>query len=413
MLVVEDSRAISSLLQTQIQSLPNIECVLCENLADAKRVLAENPERFYVAILDLNLPDAPDGEVVDLVQAYDIPAIILTGTVSPEKREKLFSRNIADYIEKNHLAGVFSAVELVERIRANRQNSVLVVDDSAAQRAYLCALLHNHGYHTIEAADGVEGLEKLKSETGIRLVITDYNMPRMDGLEMVREMRNLRSSQDLAIIGVSGAAEKGTLARFLKNGANDFLSKPFEVEELYCRIDQNLDMIRYIHQAWDAANRDFLTQLYNRRYFFEHATKIHENARQGKYDIMLAMIDADHFKKINDTHGHQVGDDALVAMATTLQTDCEGRGIAARFGGEEFVVLRVFKNQESPVNCLEKLRQDIAAIDLKTPDGTPVPLTASIGATQVLGDSLDDMLGLADEGVYKAKENGRNRVEIV
>jgi len=232
-------------------------------------------------------------------------------------------------------------------------------------------------------------------------------------MEMVRQMRMLRSSQELAIIGISSAAEKGILARFLKSGANDFLHRPFELEELYCRIDQNLDMVRYIHQAWDAANRDFLTHLYNRRYFFEHAQKIHESAKQGKYEIVIAMIDADHFKKINDTHGHDVGDEALVAIASTLEKLGAGRGIIARFGGEEFVCIRILKAGEDPAQCMQSLCGAIEEIDLKGPDGSRVPLTVSIGATRDLDDSLSGMLKRADEAVYQAKQQGRNRVVMI
>jgi len=412
-LVVEDSRAIASLLHSRITDLPDVCCELAEDMAGATQLLEQGAERFFVAVLDLNLPDAPNGGVVDLVQSYGIPVIILTGSMDTEKREKLFARNIADYIEKNQLAGVWSAVALVERIRANREHAVLVVDDSASQRAYLCSLLHNHGYQTVEAADGEQGLDMLQSHNEIRVVITDYNMPKMDGLQMVREMRKHRSPQDLAIIGISSLSQKGILARFLKNGANDFLQRPFELEELYCRIDQNLDMIRYIHQAWDAANRDFLTHLYNRRYFFEHAEKIHASAREGKYEIVVAMIDADHFKKINDKHGHDVGDAALVEIASTLQTMGEGRGIIARFGGEEFVCIRILKSGEEPERCMQELCSAIEAIDLKAPDGSRVPLTVSIGATRDLNDSLSGMLRSADEAVYQAKEQGRNRVVVV
>ncbi len=412
-LVVEDSRAIASLLQSNIEALPDVQCELVADMAGATRLLAQYAERFFVAILDLNLPDAPNGEVVDLVQSYDIPVIILTGSVDAEKRQSLFRRNIADYIEKNHLAGVWSAVALVERMRANREHAVLVVDDSAAQRAYLCSLLHNRGYHTVEAADGEEGLAMLKSHEEIRAVITDYNMPKMDGLQMVQQMRTLRSPQDLAIIGVSSATEKGILARFLKSGANDFLHRPFELEELYCRIDQNLDMVRYIHQAWDAANRDFLTHLYNRRYFFKHAQKIHESARQGKYEIVVAMVDADHFKRINDTHGHDVGDEALVAIASTLEKIGDGRGIIARFGGEEFVCIRILKPDEDPVRCMQSLCVAIEEIDLMAPDGSRVPLTVSIGATRNVDESLGEMLKRADEAVYQAKQQGRNRVVVL
>lgn len=409
-LVVENTRAISSLLKSRIESISDVRCMVAGNYEAARLVLERDAGQFFVAVLDINLPDAPDGEILDLAQQFGIPVVVLTEGVDDKTREALFARNIADYIEKTSLGGVYSAVALVERMRANREHAVLVVDDSAAQRAYICSLLHNRGYQTIEAVDGEEGLAVLRGRMDIRLVISDYEMPKMDGLEMIRHMRMIRSTEDLAIIGISAVKGKGILPRFLKGGANDFLAKPFELEEFYCRIDQNLDMIRFIREAWDAARRDFLTQLNNRRYFFEHAEKIHAMARQQGYRVSLAMIDADHFKKINDTYGHQVGDEALVAIARTLQAVSGGSGVVGRIGGEEFACIRVLSEGKDGSQCLERLRAAVEAIDLRAPDGSRVPLTVSIGVTQELGETLDAMLASADAAVYQAKQRGRNCV---
>lgn len=411
-LVVEDSRAIANMLVQSINALDGVACRHAETLASTRALLEEDSQRFYVAILDLNLPDAPDGEVVKLVQSYGVPVVVLTGSVDDKRREKLFKCNIADYIQKSNLNGVSSAVRLVERLYNNRDSRVLVVDDALSQRMLLETQLHNHGYQTVGAADGQEGLQRLDEFDDIRLVITDYNMPHMDGLSMVQKIRQTHSADELAIIGVSTVGSGGILPRFLKAGANDFLTKPYELEELYCRIDQNLDMLHYVSEARDAANRDFLTKLYNRRYFFATAGPWHQQALAGKHELVAAMIDADHFKAVNDTHGHAVGDEALIAIANALREASRGRGLLARFGGEEFVFLQILGDKDKPAECLEQLRAAIAAIALQTPDGIAVPLTVSIGGCCEPGASLDAMLAAADECVYQAKEAGRNRVVL-
>ena len=176
-------------------------------------------------------------------------------------------------------------------------------------------------------------------------------------------------------------------------------------------MDQNVDMLRIIRRARDAANRDFLTGLYNRRCFFELAEAMYRRAAKGELQIVVAMIDADHFKRINDTFGHQVGDDALVAIAATLRDLVEGNGLVARFGGEEFVCLHVLDGMVDPRECLDQIRQGIAAIQLYS-DGQRVGITASIGATRTLHGNLDQMLAAADRAVYAAKKAGRNRVEL-
>jgi diguanylate cyclase (GGDEF)-like protein len=410
-LLVEDSRAIASIRKASIEALDAIECMVATSHAEAARLLQAHRDEFLVAVLDLNLPDAPDGEVIDLVQPAGIPIIVLTANVDAARRAAMFERGVADYVVKDSLVGIEYVARLVNRLARNGSTRVLVVDDSRAFRQYLCGLLHQHGYATLDAADGVQGLEALCANPDVRLVITDYNMPRMDGLAMVAEMRKLRSHDDLAIIGVSDMAKQGILARFLKGGATDYLNKPFCVEEFYCRVDQNIDMLRVVQRARDAANRDFLTGLHNRRYFFEHAERLHRQAVSGELSILVAMIDADHFKRINDTFGHQVGDEALVAIAAVLREEVEGKGVVARFGGEEFVCLRILDPQLRPAECLERIRRRIAGIDLSA-GADAVPISVSIGATsEPLGD-IDQMLARADEAVYQAKRAGRNRVVI-
>ena len=145
-LVVEDSRAIASLLVSSIARIEDVTPVHTGTLQETRKLLAEKADEIFVAVLDLNLPDAPRGEVVDAVQAHGIPVIILTGSLDPDRRQALFRQNIADYVSKRSLSGVDSVVRLVERIWVNREHVILVVDDSAAQRTYLRVLLHNHGY---------------------------------------------------------------------------------------------------------------------------------------------------------------------------------------------------------------------------------------------------------------------------
>lgn len=412
-LIVDDSKAITALLEANIRAIEGLEPVVASDYAGAQALLSLHATELFVAVLDLNLPDAPDGEVVELVRPYGIPVIVLTGRMDETNRKALFQRNIADYIGKSNLGGVGTAVRLVERIWHNRESQILVVDDSAAQRALLGQLLRNHGYQVLQACDGKEGLALLADHPQVRLVLTDHEMPRMDGLEMTHRMRRLRGADELAIIAISGAERDGLLARYLKAGANDFLTKPFEVEEFYCRIDQNLDMLQYIRKAWDAANRDYLTGLYNRRYFFDRARALHTRAKAGEIRLMVAIIDADHFKSINDSFGHDMGDQALKAMASVLMSGASDDSFPARFGGEEFVCIGTIDQDDDPGECLESLRAAVEAIELRAEDGTRVPLTVSIGATCHLGDSIDEMLSVADEAVYLAKAQGRNRVYML
>ena len=234
-LVVEDSKAISSLLCASIEVLPGLGVTCAANVAAAQQLLQDAPERFFIAVLDLHLPDAPNGEIVDLVQGYGIPVIVLSAAFDRERRRALFEKNIVDYVDKQQLSGVEYVVKLVERIYVSRSLRVLVVDDSASFRRYAETLLRNHGYRTCSAANGVDALRTLERTSDIRLVVTDYHMPVMDGLEMVRQIRLTRSREQLAVIGLSDNRNPEVLIGFLKAGASDFLAKPFQLEEFYCR----------------------------------------------------------------------------------------------------------------------------------------------------------------------------------
>jgi diguanylate cyclase (GGDEF)-like protein len=409
-LVVEDSKDIQDVLAAFLDQIEAIEVVSATSLAEAEACLAEGGEHFFCAVLDLNLPDAPDGEVVDLVRKQGIPVIVLTGNVDEDVRQDMRNKLVLDYVVKRDMAEIEHVAYIVGRIYENQQVKVLVIEDTELFRQYLKSLLENYQYHVLLAEDGLQGLEVLEENPDISLVLADYNMPRMDGIDMIREIRKEHRREDLAIIAISNNAKSELTVRLLKAGANDFITKQVGLEEFYCRVTQSTNMVGYMRKIRDSAIRDFLTQVYNRRHLFELAESLYANAKRGLINIAVALIDADHFKNINDTHGHDVGDKALVAIAETLQNSLRKSDVVSRFGGEEFVCVAVIRDEADASHVFEKVRAALEAIELYTDAGERVPITASIGVTTQLSHSFDDMLKLSDTAVYDAKEAGRNRV---
>lgn len=408
-LVVEDSRALRGLLASYLNDGYGLTVVGAGTLAEAEAQLAGGAERFFCAVLDLNLPDAPDGGVVDLVRGYGIPAIVLTGSVDPALREVILAKQVLDYFVKRNLGEIEQVARAIGRLWRNRRIKVLVVDDSRAFRAYLQDLLKSYHYRVFPASTGERALELLAAHPDIGLVITDVNMPGMSGLELIEAIRRQRRREDLPIIGMSDASKPGLSALLLKAGASDFIAKPFQVEELLCRINQNTDMMDYVRQLREAATRDFLTGLLNRRCLLEFGEKLYGSARRGHFRLGLGMVDADHFKRVNDGFGHLVGDEALKAIAATLHKTARASDVIGRYGGEEFVCMVVLRDATDAEPVFERVRAAVAAIDL-TADGRRVPLTVSIGFTTELGDSLNQMIEMADSAVYRAKAEGRNRI---
>ncbi|MEJ5242162.1 MAG: diguanylate cyclase [Desulfomicrobiaceae bacterium] len=407
-LVVDDSPMFLQVVTRRLAEEVDADVVAVANLRAAQTAMAER--RFDVALVDLNLPDAPGGEVVDLALAHHIPAIVFAGDCSEQTRSRLWAKRIVDYVVKEGEESLNYAVRLVRRILRNRQIAVLVVDDSATVRHMLAEMLAVHCFTVLEAADGSEGLRLLAEHPNVRLVITDYEMPQMNGVRLVQAARGLYPKEELAIIGISGHEQKNLSARFLKSGANDFLHKPFSAEELYCRITQNLDLLEYIRTIRDLSEKDMLTGLANRRYFFAHGTQLLAKAQERQEPVYVAMLDLDHFKRINDQYGHEAGDAVLRHLGAMLLRHFGGeQALPARLGGEEFAVLCVGVTDVAA--RVEAFRAELAATPVDIPGGS-VPVTVSIGVCGLPGQNLERHLACADQLLYRAKHRGRNRVEM-
>jgi diguanylate cyclase (GGDEF)-like protein len=410
-LIVEDSRTFAALLKKSVGEQLGFPTVVARSLADARAVLDGGDAAFLAAVLDLFLPDAEQGEIVDLVTARGIPAIVLTGTFTAELRDRILSKNIVDYFVKSDPQCLDQVTAVIRRLHTSRSTEVLVVDDSRPMRTLIAQLLEALGLHVLTASSGEEGLTVLAEHPDIRLVITDFQMPGIDGCQLVSRIRETRGRNDLAIIGMSTQGTHSLSARFLKMGASDFLPKPFLREEFFCRVLQNLDILGYIETMREAAYRDYLTGLRNRKYFFEHCPQLHQDAQAGGPPVAVAMFDVDHFKKVNDTYGHDGGDVALRHLATLLREHLPGADPVARFGGEEFCVLLPGVDRATATARFEEVRRQVEASVAMHGD-VPIRFTVSAGVALHPGTSVGDMVSRADELLYRAKESGRNRVIV-
>ncbi|WP_019613286.1 GGDEF domain-containing response regulator [Psychromonas ossibalaenae] len=409
-LVVEDSKMFTRILKRSIESVKQFKVISVENFAELKVLLAEKKHSFFAALLDVNLPDAPNGEVIDYVVQFDIPSIIFTGKLNERFRNKIYTRGIVDYVLKEGRSNVDYVVSLLNQLERNRKLEVLVVDDSKSVRTYIRKLLLIYQFQVQEAQDGPEALKILKENSNISLVLTDFNMPKMDGLELTKEIRSIYSSQEMAVIGMSTFGNNQLSARFLKLGGSDFLTKPFLEEEFFCRINQNMELLEHIRELKYLASRDHLTGLFNRRHFFEDGNRLFEQQKKKQSTMAVALLDIDFFKKVNDNYGHDAGDAVLQQLGKVLQEEFSGKDIAARFGGEEFCFLLCDKTSEQALLELQRLAARIADLTFVLEDDFEFKVTVSIGVFSGREGSLQSSLSRADKALYQAKENGRNQV---
>lgn len=410
-LIVEPSRTLATLLERSIHGKLGMVTETAYTYKEASDLLSVAPDRFYVALVDVDLSDADEGDVVDLVTGHGVPCMVLTHQENKGLRRKLFSRNIIDYWIKEYSGNYEYVVQAIEQLTRNHEHKVLIVDDSRGFRRLVSLLLTRKRYNVLEADHGGEALNILAKHPDIRLVITDYEMPEVNGFELTHRIRMLYDKSRVGVIGLSSSEEDGISARFLKIGANDFLKKPFEVEEFYCRISQNLEMLDLFHQIKTASNTDFLTQLFNRKYFFEVAPAILKRALYAEQTMAVAMIDIDFFKKVNDVYGHDGGDIALVETAQRIKAKFRPQDVVARFGGEEFCVLFGPIEMASAKRKLEELCAEMRALEIPFRDET-IRLTLSVGLRLAVSEDLDQEISLADKLLYEAKNSGRDRVIV-
>ncbi len=410
-LLVEDSAVVIKVIRHMSKGQTDLQFDIAQSFAEARAFIESNGSDAYrTAVVDLNLPDAPNGEVVDYTLSLSIPTIVLTGSYDEHLRDQMLEKPIVDYVVKESRFSYEYVLKLIRRLEKNRSIKVLVVDDSPTSRKFVRLMLEVHQYIALEAENGEQALNMLNQDSAIKMAIIDYNMPVMNGFELIKNIRRDVSKNNLILIGLSAYGTKGMSAKFIKNGANDFLAKPFSHEEFYCRMMHNIEAIELLESIEHAAYHDYLTGVHNRRYFYDQAALMLADAQEKGVPVCVALLDVDYFKAINDQFGHEAGDLALIEVSRLMEK-AFGRFLFARVGGEEFAVLMSGLNLEKAGLLAENIRE-IVEDSIIMLDGGSTSVTVSIGLVADQQHSLDELVNEADKLLYMAKDLGRNRTEV-
>jgi len=407
-LIVEDNKSLASLMSKKITTGTEFQVDIAYNMQESKLFTRAN--KYFLAILDVNLPDAQNGEIVDFMLSIEQPSIVLTSNTDKSLRKELLSKNIIDYVNKGGVEDILYVISTINRLSKNRKHKVMVVDDSMMFRKQITQMLRNLFFHVYVCAHGEEAINTLEEHPDIKVVLTDYNMPVMDGLELTREIRKKYSRNDLSIFMLSSKNNEDDIALFLKRGANDFIKKPFNKEEFSCRLNNSIEALENVQTLTNHAKRDFLTGVYSKQYFLEYANEYFETANHDGKSFALVVLGIDQLNDIIQKHGSTYGEKAIVVFSEILTSSTEYRDVVSHFGEGVFVVLIQDIIEDNISEILERIRLKVKGCFVDLDGENFMDLTTSIGYSITHDNTLEDMIDAADMMQYNALNAGGNRV---
>jgi len=298
----------------------------------------------------------------------------------------------------------------------------MIAEDNAVSRKLLEKTLLNAGYEVACVKNGLEALNLLKKRF-FPIVLTDWVMPVMDGLDLCRAIRQTATPGYVFIVLLTAKDSRQDLITGLQAGADEYLTKPFDPAELNARLNTGkriLELERSLRKANEEIRilsiTDPLTGCYNRSYLTERLPQEIKRARRFHHSLSIVLCDIDHFKKVNDRHGHQAGDMVLQEFVRLIQRSIrQGTDWLARYGGEEFLIVAPETDVDTACIMAERLRNIVCGHRVSLPSGE-IRITATFGITGFAPDipegeiSSEVLIKRADLLLYRAKQRGRNRI---
>lgn len=295
---------------------------------------------------------------------------------------------------------------------------ILVAEDESVTRGGIVALLKKWGYEVLATDNGLAAWHALQEPDAPRLAIVDWMMPGMDGAQLCKTVRQLMPEPYTYILLLTARHEQEDIIRGLDAGADDYVTKPFDAHELQVRLRAGTRILELQDELIAAretrrqqATHDVLTGAFNRRTVLEGLQRELSRAQREGTSVGVILMDLDHFKLINDTHGHPMGDMVLREAVYRLQRELRSHDLLGRYGGEEFLIVLPGCPIAETVTVAERLRQRLASEPIKLSEGQ-ILVTGSFGVASSTADSenVEALIQTADASLYRAKHEGRNRV---
>ena len=446
-LVVDDILANVRLLEAKLAA-EYFDVVTALNGADALEAVSRT--RPDIVLLDVMMPGLDGIEVCQRIKSspatQHIPVIMVTALDQPEDRVRGLEAGADDFLTKpvNDVA-LFCRVKSLVRLKmltdelrsrtggdplrllqadlgqADRApGNILVIDNGATLGERIRTSLS--GLHDVRTVPGPrEAAEAFNEGDPIELVIVNLDMDGVDALRICSQLKSMEQTRQTPILIIVDPEDRQRLLRALDLGVNDYLMRPVDRQELLARVSTQIRRYRYterlrtsVRASMEMAITDALTGLYNRRYLETHLSHMIDHAANRGKLISVLILDIDFFKSVNDTHGHDTGDRVLQEMAGRLRSAIRSSDLACRTGGEEFVVVLSGTDLQTAERVGERVRKVVASRPFLASAGCHLSITVSLGVASLTpaDDSPDDILKRADQALYRAKREGRNRVSL-
>ncbi|HWA03293.1 MAG TPA: PleD family two-component system response regulator [Rhizomicrobium sp.] len=446
-LVVDDILSNVKLLEAKL-SAEYFEVVTAFNGADALARMEEQPPD--IVLLDVMMPGMDGFEVCRRVKANPriahIPVVMVTALDQPSDRVAGLEAGADDFLTKPvDDAALFARVRSLVRLKmmtdelrlrettgqsmglfdtadtlqdGETGGRLLIIEDRPESLAWFSGALKPG--HEIAAVDTFE--EALVRARGgdFDLIVVSLGMRGFDGLRLCSQLRSIPEARNVPILVVVSDGDRRKLTQALEMGVNDYLTRPVDKNELVARVRTQLRKKRYadrlrrnVQLSLEMAITDQLTGLHNRRYMTSHLDNLMASAAKAGKPLAFVIMDIDYFKAVNDTYGHDIGDEVLREFAKRVGANIRGLDLACRYGGEEFVVVMPETDAALAYSVAERLRKSVETTPLEiSRDPGKLSITVSIGiaASEGANDTADALLRRADQALYSAKRSGRNRV---
>jgi two-component system cell cycle response regulator len=386
------------------------------------RRIKSNPRTAHVPVVMVTALDQPSDRVAGLDAGADdfltkpVDDAALFARVRSLVRLKMMTDELRMRESTGQSMGLIDPAETL--LENNQAGRILVIEDRAESVAWFASALAPK--HEVSSADTFEeALVRVKGGD-YDLIVVSLGMRGFDGLRLCSQLRSLPEGRHVPILVVVSDGDRRKLTQALEMGVNDYLTRPVDKNELVARVRTQLRKKRYadrlrhnVQLSLEMAITDQLTGLHNRRYMSRHLDTLLGNARRNERPLAFVIMDIDFFKQVNDTYGHDIGDEVLKEFAGRIAANTRGIDLACRYGGEEFVVAMPDTDIAFATNIAERLRQSIETTPVKISRGPGLlNITVSIGIAKYEGtdDNAEKLLHRADQALYRAKRSGRNKV---